>query len=208
MSILYDTLSKGGRAIDKKYRVNQQIIGKEVRLISETGEQLGTMPLFKAREVANERGFDIVEVAPQAVPPVCRLIDYGKFKYEQTKKEREARKKQKSINIREVQLRPKIGDHDIEFKTRTIRKLLGEGDKVKVSIIFRGREITHPELGKELLDRVAKELEGEIVIERSAVMDGRRMIMILSPGKVKKPSQEQTAAEIDKEPTDAQTKDS
>ncbi|MFA5367435.1 MAG: translation initiation factor IF-3 [Dehalococcoidia bacterium] len=208
MSILYDTLFQGGRAIDKKYRVNQQIIGKEVRLISETGEQLGTMPLFKAREIANERGFDIVEVAPQAVPPVCRLIDYGKFKYEQTKKEREARKKQKSITIREVQLRPKIGDHDIEFKTRTIRKLLGEGDKVKVSIIFRGREITHPELGKELLDRVAKELEGEIVIERSAVMDGRRMIMILSPSKVKKPSQEQTAEEIDKEPTDAQTKDS
>jgi translation initiation factor IF-3 len=179
-----------------------------VRLISETGEQLGTMPLFKAREIANERGYDIVEVAPQAAPPVCRLIDYGKFKYEQTKKEREARKKQKSITIREVQLRPKIGEHDIEFKTKTIRKLLGEGDKVKVSIIFRGREITHPELGKLLLDRVATELEGEVVVERPAVMDGRRMIMILSPGKiVKKPLQEQTAAEQDKETADAQTED-
>ena len=180
-----------------------------MRLISETGEQLGTMPLFKAREIANERGYDIVEVAPQAVPPVCRLIDYGKFKYEQTKKEREARKKQKSINIREVQLRPKIGDHDIEFKTRTIRKLLGEGDKVKVSVIFRGREITHPDLGKELLDRLAKDLEGEVTVERTAVMDGRRMIMILSPGKtVKKPAQEQTDTEKVKEPADAQTKDS
>lgn len=179
-----------------------------MRLISETGEQLGTMPLFKAREIANERGYDIVEVAPQAAPPVCRLIDYGKFKYEQTKKEREARKKQKSITIREVQLRPKIGEHDIEFKTKTIRKLLGEGDKVKVSIIFRGREITHPELGKLLLDRVATELEGEVVVERPAVMDGRRMIMILSPGKiVKKPLQEQTAAEQDKETADAQTED-
>ena len=177
-----------------------------MRLISETGEQLGTMPLFKAREVANERGFDIVEVAPQAVPPVCRLIDYGKFKYEQTKKEREARKKQKSINIREVQLRPKIGEHDIEFKTRTIRKLLGEGDKVKVSIIFRGREITHPDLGKELLERLAKDLEGEVTVERSAIMDGRRMIMILSPGKPKKPAQEAPAEEKPKEPTDAQTK--
>jgi translation initiation factor IF-3 len=198
-----------GTGINKKYRVNQQIIGKEVRLISETGEQLGTMPLFKAREVASERGFDIVEVAPQEVPPVCRLIDYGKFKYEQTKKEREARKKQKSVNLREVQLRPKIGDHDIEFKTKTIRKLLGEGDKVKVSIIFRGREITHPELGKELLDRLAKDLEGEIVIERSAIMDGRRMIMILSPGKmIKKPGPEETATEKDKEPMDAQTKNS
>lgn len=180
-----------------------------MRLISETGEQLGTMPLFKAREVANERGFDIVEVAPQAVPPVCRLIDYGKFKYEQTKKEREARKKQKSINIREVQLRPKIGDHDIEFKTRTILKLLGEGDKVKVSVIFRGREITHPDLGKELLERLVKDLEGEVTVERSAVMDGRRMIMILAPGKnVKKPAQEETATEKDKEPMDAQTKNS
>lgn len=180
-----------------------------MRLISETGEQLGTMPLFKAREIANERGFDIVEVAPQAVPPVCRLIDYGKFKYEQTKKEREARKKQKSINIREVQLRPKIGDHDIEFKTRTIKKLLGEGDKVKVSVIFRGREITHPDLGKELLEKLAKDLEGEVTVERSAVMDGRRMIMILSPGKpTKKPAQEGPAADKPKEPTDAQIKNS
>jgi translation initiation factor IF-3 len=174
-----------------------------VRLISETGEQLGTMPLYKAREIAQERGFDIVEVAPQVVPPVCRLIDYGKFKYEQTKKEREARKKQKSINIREVQLRPKIGDHDIEFKTKTIRKLLGEGDKVKVSIIFRGREITHPELGKELLDRLAKDLRTEVVVERTPTMDGKRMIMILSPGKLKKEVPEEKDTDQDKEPVDA-----
>jgi len=140
-------------------------------------------------------------------PP--RLIDYGKFKYEQTKKERDARKKQKSISVREVQLRPKIGDHDIEFKTRTIKKLLGEGDKVKVSVIFRGREITHPDLGKDLLEKLAKDLEGEVTVERTAVMDGRRMIMILSPGKiVKKPAQEKPAAEKDKEPMDAQTKNS
>ena len=161
------------------------------------------MPLYKAREIAQERGFDIVEVAPQVVPPVCRLIDYGKFKYEQTKKEREARKKQKSINIREVQLRPKIGDHDIEFKTKTIRKLLGEGDKVKVSIIFRGREITHPELGKELLDRLAKELGTEVVVERTPTMDGKRMIMILSPGKLKKEVPEEKDTDQDKEPVDA-----
>jgi translation initiation factor IF-3 len=161
------------------------------------------MPLYKAREIAQERNFDIVEVAPQAVPPVCRLIDYGKFKYEQTKKEREARKKQKSINIREVQLRPKIGDHDIEFKTKTIRKLLGEGDKVKVSIIFRGREITHPELGRELLDRLAKELGTEVVVERTPTMDGKRMIMILSPGKLKKEVPEEKDTDQDKEPVDA-----
>jgi len=159
-----------------------------VRLIGETGEQLGIMPLFKAREIARERGYDIVEVAPQSVPPVCRLLDYGKFKYEQTKKEREARKRQKSVFLREVRLRPKIGEHDIEFKTRIIKKLLDEGDKVKVSVLFRGREITHPELGKELLERVAKELEGAAIVERAPGMDMRRMIMILSPSKHAKDS--------------------
>ena len=161
------------------------------------------MPLYKAREIAQERGFDIVEVAPQVAPPVCRLIDYGKFKYEQTKKERDARKKQKSVNIREVQLRPKIGDHDIEFKTKTIRKLIGEGDKVKVSMIFRGREITHPELGKDLLDRLAKDLGEEVVVERTPTMDGKRMIMILSPGKLKKEVPEEKDTDQDKEPVDA-----
>ena len=154
-----------------------------MRLISETGEQLGTMPLYKAREVAQERGYDIVEVAPQVSPPVCRLLDYGKFKYEQTKKERDSRKKQKSIVIREVRLRPKIGEHDIEFKIRTAKKLIDGGDKVKVSILFRGREITHPELGKGLLDRVASELEEKAIVEKAPVMDGRRMIMILAPAK-------------------------
>jgi translation initiation factor IF-3 len=141
------------------------------------------MPLYKAREVAKERGYDIVEVAPQVNPPVCRLIDYGKFKYEQTKKEREARKKQKSIFLREVRMRPKIGEHDIEFKTRIVHKLIDEGDKVKVSILFRGREITHPELGQALLERVAADLEGKAVVERPPTMDGRRMIMILAPAR-------------------------
>ena len=158
-------------------------------MISETGEQLGTMPLYKARELAKERGYDIVEVAPQAVPPVCRLLDYGKFKYEQTKKEHEARKRQKSIFLREVRLRPKIGEHDIKFKIRTVKKLIDEGDKVKVSVLFRGREITHPELGKELLERVAKELEGAAIVERAPEMDARRMIMIISPAKQPKVSE-------------------
>ena len=152
-------------------------------MIGETGEQLGVMPLFKAREIAKERGYDLVEVAPQSVPPVCRLLDYGRFKYEQTKKEHEARKRQKSIFLREVRFRPKIGEHDIEFKMRIIKKLLAEGDKVKVSVLFRGREITHPELGKELLERVAKELGEAAIVERSPEMDMRRMIMILAPGK-------------------------
>ncbi len=167
-----------------------------MRLISETGEQLGTMPLYKAREVAKERGYDIVEVAPQSVPPVCRLLDYGKFKYEQTKKEREARKRQKAIFLREVRLRPKIGEHDIEFKTRIVRKLIAEGNKVKVSILFRGREITHPELGKELLERVARELEEKATVERAPIMDGRRMIMVLAPAKKLKTAGGSTDAQI------------
>lgn len=154
-----------------------------MRLISETGEQLGIMPVAKALELARERGYDLVEVSPTSVPPVCRLLDYGKFKYEQTKKEREARKKQKAILLREVRLRPKTGEHDIEFKTRIIKKLIDEGNKVKVSILFRGREITHPELGKELLERVARELGEIVAIEKAPTMVERRMVMILTPAK-------------------------
>lgn len=154
-----------------------------MRLIGDTGEQLGVIPLFKAREIAKERGYDLVEVAPQSVPPVCRLLDYGKFKYEQTKKEHEARKRQKSVFLREVRFRPKIGEHDIAFKMRIIKKLLNEGDKVKVSVLFRGREITHPDLGKELLARVAKELGETAIVERAPAMDARRMIMIVAPAK-------------------------
>jgi len=156
-----------------------------VRLIAENGEQLGVMPTPKALTMARERGLDLVEVAPQTAPPVCRLLDYGKFKYEQTKKEHEARKKQKSVFLREVRFRPKIGKHDIEFKMRTIRKLLGEGDKVKVSVLFRGREITHPHLGKELLDNVATELGEAALVEKRPEMDGRRMNMIIAPPKPK-----------------------
>jgi len=141
------------------------------------------MPLAKALELARERGYDLVEVAPTSLPPVCRLLDYGKFKYEQTKKEREARKKQKAVYLREVRMRPKIGEHDMAFKLRIIKKLLEEGDKVKVTVLFRGREITHPELGRELLDRVAKELAPIATVEKAAAMDIRSMHMILAPGK-------------------------
>jgi translation initiation factor IF-3 len=175
-----------------------------VRLISETGEQLGTMALYKAREVAKERGYDIVEVAPQVAPPVCRLLDYGKFKYEQTKKERDARKKQKLILLREVRFRPKIGEHDIQFKLRTVQKLIDGGDKVKVAMLFRGREITHPELGKDLLDRVARELAEQAVVEKPPVLDGKRMIMILAPAKHAK----ENKGSSEKGLANAQTKDS
>jgi len=151
-----------------------------VRLVGEKGEQLGIMPLYQAREVASKGNLDLVEVAATAVPPVCRLLDYGKYKYEQTKKEREARKSQKVSLLREVRLRPKIGNHDFEAKARSVRKLLEAGNKVKVTIMFRGREITHPEIGLKLLQRMTESLKEMASIERQPAMDQRRMILILS----------------------------
>jgi len=140
------------------------------------------MPLYQAREVAGKRSLDIVEVAPTAVPPVCRLLDYGKYKYEQAKKEREAKKSQRVSLLKEVRLRPKIGQHDFEAKFRLVRKLLDEGDKVKVTLIFRGREITHPDIGWKLLMKMAEELKEVASLSRQAVMEGKRMNIILSPG--------------------------
>ena len=151
-----------------------------MRLVGEKGEQLGIMPLYQAREVASNGNLDLVEVAATAVPPVCRLLDYGKYKYEQTKKEREARKSQKVSLLREVRLRPKIGNHDFEAKARSVRKLLEAGNKVKVTIMFRGREITHPEIGLKLLQRMTESLKEMASIERQPAMDQRRMILILS----------------------------
>ena len=155
-------------------------------MVGEEGEQLGIMPLYRAREVARENNLDIVEVAPTAMPPVCRLMDYGKYKYEQTKKEREARKSQKVSLLREVRLRPKIDNHDFEAKTRSVRKLLGDGNKVRVTVMFRGREVTHPEIGLRLLQRMAESLEGAASVEKQPLMDGRRMTMILSSTAIQK----------------------
>jgi len=149
--------------------------------VGEKGEQLGTMPLYQAREIAKAQGFDLVEVAPTAVPPVCRLLDYGKFKYEQAKKERSSRKSQKIVLIREIRLRPKIGDHDFEAKARVATKLLAGGDKVKITVLFRGREITHPELGRKLLHRMAESLKDAGTIDGQLSMEERRMNLVLSP---------------------------
>lgn len=160
---------------------------KEVRVIGETGEQLGVMSLKDAVEFARERETDLVEVAPNAQPPVCRLLDYGKFKYEQAKKEREAHKRQATVSVRQVRMRPKTSGHDQAFKTSLIGKLLEKGNKVKVQVLFRGREITHPQLGKELLDNVANALAEKASVERQAAMEGRSMYIILSPLAVRKP---------------------
>ena len=152
-----------------------------MRLVGGKGEQLGIMPLYQAREVATKNNLDLVEVAATAVPPVCRLLDYGKYKYEQTKKEREARKSQKVSLLREIRLRPKIGNHDFEAKARSARKLLEAGNKVKITVMFRGREITHPEIGLKLLQRMTESLKEMVSIDRQPAMDARRMITILSP---------------------------
>ena len=174
--------------------------------MGDKGEQLGIMPVIQAREMARKQNLDLVEVAPTAAPPVCRLLDYGKFKYEQTKKEREARKHQKTSELREVRMRPKIGVHDFDAKARVARKLLVGGDKVKVTIMFRGREATHPELGWKLLQRMAETVNDISSMERQAVMQGRRMDIILVPTappvqKVKPKEKEEV-----KEIQDAETK--
>jgi translation initiation factor IF-3 len=176
--------TQGENAISSKdQRVNEQIRVPEVRLIDEKGGQVGVVPTADALQIARERGTDLVEVAPNADPPVCRLMDYGKFLYERSKREREARRAQKQVEVKEIRLRPKTGEHDIAFKVRDARRFLTKGAKVKVRIHFRGREITHPEVAKELLDRIAKELSDVGEIEQEGRMEGRTMLMIIAPSK-------------------------
>ena len=167
--------------IIKQLRINQMIRAQEVRLVGEKGEQLGIMPLSQAQETARKHDLDLVEVAPAAAPPVCRLLDYGKFKYQQAKKDQGMRKSQKVSQLREIRLRPKIGIHDFEAKSRTARKLLVDGDKVKVTVLFRGREITHPELGHKLLQRMTETLNENASMERQPIIEGKRMNIILTP---------------------------
>ena len=150
-------------------------------MIDEAGKQLGIYPIREALQIAEERGLDLVEVAPNANPPVCRLMDYGKFLYERTKKEREARKGQRLTEVKEIRLRPKIGEHDIGFKIRQMRDFLSEGAKVKVRVRFRGREITHPEVARELLQRISEALSDGAVVEQEPQMEGNTMLMVLAP---------------------------
>ena len=163
--------------------------------MGDKGEQLGIMPLYQAREVASKQNLDLVEVAATAVPPVCRLLDYGKYKYEQAKKERELRRKQKVSLLREVRLRPKIDSHDFEAKARSVRKLLDSGDKVKVTVMFRGREITHLEFGWKLLRRMTETLKGAASIDRQPMMEGRRMNVVLAPAATQKAKIEEEVKE-------------
>lgn len=153
----------------------------EVRVIADDNTQLGVMPTHEALRMAEEKGLDLVEVSPKAMPPVCRVMDYGKFKFEQSKKTRQAKKHASVIEIKEIKFRPKTDDHDFEFKLRHIRRFLEEGNKVRLVIAFRGREIVHPETGRSMLDQVIKRCTDVAHVEQIPMMDGRRMVMIVSP---------------------------
>ncbi len=170
--------------IPREYRVNQRIRVPEVRLVDEKGEQLGVMATQQAMTIADERELDLVEVAPAAAPPVCRLMDYGRFKYDTDRKEREERKKRKekvTNELREVRMKTRIGLHDRSAKTRLVKRLLGQGSKVKVSVMFRGREMDHPELGMGLLRAVAEDLADDALLESSPRFEGRFLAMVLTP---------------------------
>jgi translation initiation factor IF-3 len=164
-----------------RVNINRNIRAKEVRVIDPDGNQIGVIPTYKAIAVANDFGLDLVEISPNANPPVCKIMDYGRYKYELTKKRQEAKKKQTTFQLKEIKLRPKTGEHDLKTKVNHIKKFIEKKDKVKVTIIFRGREITLSQLGRELLERVIKETEEISSVEQPPKFEGRTMIMVLSP---------------------------
>nr|WP_126548796.1 translation initiation factor IF-3 [Dictyobacter kobayashii] len=189
---------RGNNDRSRETRVNERIRTREVRLIDENGEMLGVMPPIRALDIARDRNLDLVEVSPHAMPPVCKLMDYGRYKYEQAKKENEARKNQKTITLKEIRMRPRTDDHDVEVKTRKIQEFLADGDKVKVSVQFRGPDMRHPDIGRKLLDGIAEELKGIATIERSPAMEGRLMSMIVSRAPGWEPPKKQAASAAEK----------
>jgi len=167
---------------EKDTRINEQIRAREVRLIRDGGEEpQGIMSVSAALELAREAGLDLVEVAPQAVPPVVKILNFGKFRFENEKKLRDSKKKQKLLKLKEIRMQPKIDDHDLDFKSKHIKEFLSEGNKVKVTIRFRGRELAHTELGFDVMKDVLARIEGEYVTDKPPAMEGRFMSMVLSP---------------------------
>ena len=162
-------------------RVNEQIDSRSVRLVGADGDMLGVVPLAAALDAADAAGLDLVEVSPNADPPVCKLLDYGRFKYEAQKKKNEARKKQKVIEVKEIKLRPGIEQHDYEIKMKAARRFLENGDKVKVTMRFRGRELAHQDLGAKVLTRVREEFDEAAKVEQMPRMEGRQMVMVMAP---------------------------
>ncbi len=161
--------------------MNEKIRAPEVRVIGHDGQQLGIIPIRKALELAAMEHLDLVEVAPNAAPPVCKVMDYGKFKYQQNKRSQEAKKKQTVIQVKEVKIRPKTDEHDLQVKIRHIKRFLAQKDKAKVTILFRGREIAYADQGMKVLERIREELKDEILIEQHPKMEGRNLIMIVAP---------------------------
>ena len=173
----------------KDLRINRQIRAKEVFVIDAEGNQKGVMSVFAAIELAEQAGLDLVEVSPNTTPPVCKILDFGKYRYEQEKRTREAKKNQTIVKLKEIRMQPKIERHDMEFKTKFISQFLGEGNKVKISVRFRGRELAHTELGKVVLDNILELLTQNEVgynLDRPALMEGKMMSIIISPAKGKK----------------------
>ncbi len=168
-------------SISQDQRVNEQIRVREVRLVGEGGEQLGIVPTYEALRMARDKGLDLVEVAAQARPPVCRFMDYSRWKYEQSKRMKEARKKQKVQDVKEIKMRPTIDEHDFDVKAKATAKFLSEGDKVKATIMFRGREMAHLENGQKVLEQLLDRVKEVSIVERAPKIEGRNMIMVLSP---------------------------
>ena len=185
----------GGNNIAREYKSNESIRAPKVRVIGESGEQLGVMTLGDAIQMARQQELDLVEVAPNADPPVARMLDYGKLRYLYSKKERESRKSQKSTELREVRFRPNIGQHDLEAKLRKVKEFIGDGAKVKLTVRFRGRESVHQQVGLGLLKRVAEDLKDEIRLEKPPAMEGRALSMILIPNTTKTEKKDEDLAD-------------
>ena len=167
--------------ISSEYRINEEIRASKCRLISNEGEQMGIFAVQDAQRIADEQGYDLVEIASNAVPVVCKIMDFGKFKYEQAMKDKQARKNQVKVDIKEMKFRPKVDKHDYETKKKHILRFLEGGAKVKVTIMFRGREMARPEMGLNILEQLAEELEGLAIIENQPKLEGRNMHMLISP---------------------------
>lgn len=185
----------GGNNIAREYKSNESIRAPKVRVIGESGEQLGVMTLGDAIQMARQQELDLVEVAPNADPPVARMLDYGKLRYLYSKKERESRKSQKSTELREVRFRPNIGQHDLDAKLRKVKEFIGDGAKVKLTVRFRGRESVHQQVGLGLLKRVAEDLKDEIRLEKPPAMEGRALSMILIPNTTKTEKKDEDLAD-------------
>ena len=165
----------------KELRINEEIRVREVRLIDVEGKQLGVVPIEQAISLAHEAEADLVEIAPTAVPPVCKILDYGKYRFELEKKNRESKKKQKIIKMKEIRMQPKIEEHDLQFKSKHVKAFLDEGNKVKVTVRFRGRELAHTDRGRIVLDKVLGLLDDSFILEKEPAMEGRFMSMVIGP---------------------------